>query len=390
MISTLKAGHFLAMALGAALLISGPAAARPPEAEIVIDAGTGEVLHSENADVRTQPASLTKMMTLYLTFEALDRGDLRIDQFLTVSVHASNQSPSKLGLKPGGRIMVEDAIMGLVTRSANDVAVVLAEALAGSESSFAERMTQKARELGMSSTTFRNASGLPNSGQITTARDMATLSQALIKNHPRRYQYFGRAQFVYDGQQIRSHNRLMSRYEGMDGIKTGFVNASGFNLAASARRDGRRLIGVVLGGSSARSRDDRMAALLDDAFGVERLVRSTTRVAALPEPAAPPRLAQGDTVASRVLPAPVSKKARKTAATWTIQVGAFGSNKQAQVNLATVRRNLTATLLGGAKPAVVKSNGKYLARYTGLDQDDAAAACKALERKGQDCMVLKN
>jgi D-alanyl-D-alanine carboxypeptidase len=343
------------------------------------------------------------MMTLYLTFEALDRGELRIDQFLPVSLKASNQSPSKLGLKPGGRIMVEDAIMGLVTRSANDVAVVLAEAIGGSETDFAERMTQKARQLGMGSTTFRNASGLPNAGQLTTARDMATLSLALIKNHPRRYQYFSRAQFEYEGQQIRSHNRLMSRYEGMDGIKTGFVNASGFNLAASARRDGRRVVAVVLGGSSARSRDDRMADLLDDAFGGRQSEPEPAAIAAVASraPAAGPRqeisrvpapparlVAQGD-AAVRGTAAPARQpKARQ--GSYAVQIGAYGSAKQAQAGLGTAQKHLSAGLLRAASPAVVKTRGKFMARLTGFDQGDAAAACKALERRGQDCLVMKS
>lgn len=398
-----KAGFLLVALLGATLSLAETAAARPPSAEIVVDAASGEVLHEDDADVRTQPASLTKIMTLYLAFEALDRGDLRIDQFLPVSLRASNQSPSKLGLKPGGRIMVEDAILGLVTRSANDASVVLAEALADTEEAFAERMTQKARQLGMSSTTFRNASGLPNSGQTTTARDMATLSLALIRNHPRRYQYFSRAQFVYEGQQIRSHNRLMSRYDGMDGIKTGFVNASGFNLAASARRDGRRVVAVVLGGSTARSRDDRMAALLDQAFGV-RSAPARPAVAAAPDraPSARPQLetaripspparpvAQGDATPARVAPAPNRPAGKRAKGDWVIQVGAYGTAKQAQAGLGTAQKNLSATLIGAASPAVVKARGKFLARFAGFEQDDAAAACKALERRGQDCLVLK-
>src|SRR4051794_4746880 len=254
-----------------ALLSAYPAAARDGESgrayeAIVLDAQTGQVLRELNADTTTQPASLTKMMTLYLTFEALNQGRLRLDQYVRVSADAASRAPSKLALVPGEAVTVHDLILGVVTKSANDAAVVLAEALGGSESAFAQQMTWKARQLGMSYTVYRNASGLPDPEQRTTARDIARLALALYHQFPREYRYFSTREFVFRGQQMRNHNHLMEWYPGLDGIKTGYVNASGFNLAASAVRDGRRLVGVIMGGQSAGWRDRQMAGLLDQGF----------------------------------------------------------------------------------------------------------------------------
>ncbi len=281
----------LASAVFAAILMSAaPAEAR--YTSIVIDADSNAVLQADNPDARNYPASLTKMMTLYLTFEALDRRRLTLDQDITVSQHAANQAPSKLGLSPGETIKVEDAILAVVTKSANDIAVTLAEALGGSEAAFAVLMTQKAHALGMSRTNFHNASGLPDELQRSTPRDMATLGLALVKDWPQYYRYFSRTSFNYNGNSIANHNHLMSRYQGMDGIKTGFINKSGFNLVASAVRNGHRLVGVVFGGASARTRDNYMASLLDAAFrriadGKEPPVSTRT--------AAPEAMADADT-----------------------------------------------------------------------------------------------
>ncbi len=231
-------------------------------AAIVVDGNTGKVLYEENADSLRHPASLTKIMTLYMLFEQLQAGRLKLDSDLPVSAHAASQSPTKLNLRPGSTIEVEDAIKAVVTRSANDAAVVIGEAIGGTESNFAEMMTRKARALGMSNTTFRNASGLPNPGQVTTARDLSILGRAIQDRFPREYRYFSTRAFVYRGETIGNHNRLMLRMEGVDGIKTGYTNASGFNLVTSLHRDDRFLVGVVLGGSSASSRDQRMASIL--------------------------------------------------------------------------------------------------------------------------------
>ncbi len=233
-------------------------------ADIVIDANTGKVLHEENADALRHPASVTKVMTLYLLFEQLDTKKLRLDSELPVSAYAASQQPSKLGVKAGTTIKVEDAIKALVTRSANDCAVVIAEAISGDSSSFAALMTRKARALGMSRTTFRNPNGLPNPEQVTTARDLATLGRAIQERFPRYYGYFATRSFYYKGVAIRNHNRLMDRVEGMDGIKTGYTSASGFNLLTNVERDGRHVVAVVLGGTSAGARDARMAGLISD------------------------------------------------------------------------------------------------------------------------------
>ncbi|MGD9616269.1 MAG: serine hydrolase [Alphaproteobacteria bacterium] len=257
-------------------LVGGPAAEARPRGDasgwspvfawILLDAETGQVISEQNADVLTYPASLTKMMTLYLTFEALNQGRVRLDQLFRVSAEAARRPPSKLGLTPGDAVPLRDLILALITRSANDAAAVIAENLAGSEANFARYMTWKARQLGMQHSWFQNASGLPNPSQRTTARDVAQLSLALLHDFPREYRYFSTQEFYFRGDEINTHNHLLEWYAGADGIKTGFINASGFNIATSAVRNGRRLIGVIMGGRSARSRDLQMASLLDQGF----------------------------------------------------------------------------------------------------------------------------
>ncbi|MBV9861393.1 MAG: D-alanyl-D-alanine carboxypeptidase [Alphaproteobacteria bacterium] len=276
---------------------------------ILLDAETGQVLGESNADAITYPASLTKMMTLYLTFEALNAGRLRLDQTLWVSAEAASRRPSKLGLTPGDWVAVHDLILGLVTKSANDAASVLAEGLAGSEAAFAARMTAKARQLGMANTTYHNASGLPDPEQRTTARDIARLALALYRDFPREYRYFSTREFEFRGATITSHNHLLEFYDGADGIKTGFINASGFNLAASAVRNGHRLIGVIMGGRSAHSRDEEMADLLDRGFAA---VAGTTLVARREPPPAPAPVAlpaAAPTVIAAAAVAPVAATA---------------------------------------------------------------------------------
>jgi D-alanyl-D-alanine carboxypeptidase len=236
----------------------------PPYASIVVDANTGRVLQETNPDALRHPASLTKIMTLYLLFERLDAGKIKLGTQLSVSSHAASQAPSKLGLKPGTSISAEDAIRALVTKSANDAAAVIAEALAGDEDDFAELMTSKARALGMSRTVYRNASGLPDSEQVTTARDQAILGRAIQDRFPRYYTYFATPSFAFRGATIRNHNRLLGRIEGVDGIKTGYTHASGFNLVTSMRRNGRHIVAVVLGGRSAGARDARMRDLVTE------------------------------------------------------------------------------------------------------------------------------
>ena len=254
----------------------------PPYAGIVIDANSGKVLYSDRADAKRHPASLTKIMTLYLLFERLVAGKLKLDSRLKVSKHASRQSPTKLGLKPGQTIKVEDAILGLVTRSANDAAVVIAEAIAGDEDDFARLMTRKARALGMKHTVYKNASGLPNKKQITTARDQARLGRAIQDRFPKYYRYFSRRSFTFRGKRIGNHNKLLGSVRGVDGIKTGFIRASGFNLVASMKRDGRFLVAAVFGGKSGSRRNRHMRNLLEKYVKKASTKRTTPLIAEVP------------------------------------------------------------------------------------------------------------
>ncbi|MCW4153024.1 SPOR domain-containing protein [Halomonas sp. 18H] len=250
----------------ATLLTSTAQAQNPRYAGIVVDTETSEILYAENADAPRYPASLTKMMTLYMLFESLERGSMKLNQPLPVSSTASKMPATKLWLKPGSSLPVETAIKALVVRSANDVAVVVAEALGGSEDHFARMMTSRAHEMGMQDTIFRNASGLPDDRQVTTARDMAMLARRLMLDFPEYYHYFSKSRFSWRGKTVTGHNNLLDTYPGADGLKTGFIRASGFNVATSAKRHGRRMLAVVMGGYSSSSRDEHMADLLDRGF----------------------------------------------------------------------------------------------------------------------------
>ena len=267
----------VALSTGAvATLIATPAAAQrpiddnPKYAAIVIQADTGEVLYAKRADDLRYPASITKIMTLYLTFDAIQSGRLKLTDQIVVSPHAAAQQPSKLGVRAGGTVSVEDAIRAICVQSANDMAVAMAEHLGGTESRFAALMTLKARELGMTQTRYVNANGLPDSRQLTTARDIAILSRAMMRDYPQYYPYFSTKYLVYDGKQMHNHNGLLFNMPGVDGIKTGYTNASGFNLAASAVRDNKRLIVVVLGGPTSKLRNTNVEDLLDTGFDVLR------------------------------------------------------------------------------------------------------------------------
>ena len=398
-------------------------------ADIVMDAETGRILHATNQDSLRHPASLTKMMTLYLTFQALESGRLNLNQSLAISTNAAEQSPSKLGLRPGQRIRTEDAILGLVTESANDAAVVLGESLGGSEEGFGQLMTKEAHALGMSHTQFDNPSGLPDPDQVTTARDMAVLGHALIYHYPQFYPYFSHDSFTYAGIYHHNHNHLMDRYDGMDGIKTGYIRASGFNLVASAKRGSTRLIGVVFGGRSATARDNHMAQLLDQAFvdaqkeknsvhiasGSAPLAQGDgseddadespsyvtlpakvaaifpTKEAALPTPPprpiqtlAPPAAVSVPTQASVIVPQP-------PATSWGIQIGAYGDPEIGRAALTNLSEGLPQ-LLGTANPVVQKitsgSVTMYRARLMGLDQRQAQAACTYLIQHAQSCLTV--
>jgi D-alanyl-D-alanine carboxypeptidase len=385
---------------------------------IVIDVETGRVLSEMNADAITYPASLTKMMTLYLTFEALNAGRLRLDQYLPVSSEAASKSPTKLHLVPGDSVQVHDLILGIVTKSANDAAAVLAEGLAGSEPAFADRMTAKARQLGMTSTVYRNASGLPDPEQRTTARDVAQLALALYHDFPREYRYFATREFFFRGRVILTHNHLLDWYEGADGIKTGYIGASGFNLAASAVRNGHRLIGVVMGGASAGSRDREMAALLDQGFS--EVGAGATLVAGRREvpPSAAPVVAETDQpepvrprekigqlakaarkIAAHLSPvakaeaAPIAHQLRTPAETdrWSIQLGAFRDGtaaEQAARSAATVPGARGKPVVQIVQPSKGGKEHVYRARLLNFSPQEAQGACAALHKKKIECSVV--
>lgn len=326
----------------------------PAFSSIIVDANSGATLQANSADSLRHPASLTKIMTLYLLFEKLESGRLKLDSSLNVSEHASEQSPTKLGLRPGQSIRVEDAIKGIVTRSANDAAVVVAEAIGGSEDEFAKLMTRKARALGMSKTTYVNASGLPDDDQITTARDQSTLGRAIQDRFPKYYRYFSTEAFNWRGTSIRNHNKLLGRVDGVDGIKTGYTRASGFNLVTSMHRGNRFLVGVVMGGRSGGSRDAIMRNLL-----AEHLDEGSTKrtVAAITERnAGDIRLASADADDADVVqarapvapPAPVPAPAARSAPS-TVQV-------QGAIQTASAAPGKPMPLMAEAQPQAAQNS----------------------------------
>lgn len=396
----------LLMVLAVIGIASVPTTAHAKYSALIMEESTGKILHATNIDTLRHPASLTKIMTLYLTFDALRSGRLTMDQPLTVSRHASRMPSSKLGLGRGETIKVRDAIMALITKSANDVAVVVAEGIAGSESKFAELMTAKARAIGMSRTTFRNASGLYHKTQKSTARDMATLARRIQSDFPEYYGLFNTESFTYRGQTHKNHNNLLGRYTGTDGIKTGYIGAAGFNLVASVTRHGVRLIGVVFGGRTSKSRDRQMMALLDDAFlGYEAVAIRAPRKPGMP--------ALGETQIAAVEPknpflqrvntalsitaqaaepprAPAQTASDEPLGEWSIQVGAFRSKSRAHGAAESAQTKL-GTLVEPSMLAVVPTQGSkplYRARIAGLQQQTAYAACNSMKQRRLDCLVL--
>ena len=368
-------GDGLARALKAAIaglclaLIAGVFPATPAAASrsaIVIDGDTGAVLYQKRADVRRHPASLAKLMTLYLLFEALDEGRITLATKFRVSARAAGQPPSTLGLKTGATIGVNDAILALAAKSANDVATVVGEALGGEEWRFAQTMTRKARKLGMSKTSFRNASGLYNRRQLTSARDMALLARAIIRDFPHYYHYFATPSFRYRGKTYQSHNRLLSQ-PGVDGLKTGYIRASGFNVVTSAKRGGRRVIAVVLGSGSSTRRDREATALLDRGFSQARESR-----------VAPP-------------PPPPEKPIAVTGARWAIQVGAYAHADGAYGAIERSRPHIPG-IVSGADIVVVPLEqgdaGLFRARFVGVIESEARRACRILIRRKLVCEVV--
>jgi len=348
-------------------------------ASLIMDADTGRVLHSVNADTRNYPASLTKMMTLYLVFGALETKKWTWETRLKVSRRAASQPPSKLGLRPGKTISVRQAVMALVTKSANDVAVTIAENMSKTERRFALKMTAAARKIGMSRTTFRNASGLPNRGQLSTARDMSKLARALIRDYPIYYQVFSVRQFVYGKRVMKNHNTLLTSYEGTDGIKTGYIRAAGYNLVASVKRGDQRLIGVVFGGDSSKQRNLHMTNLLNKAFLKLDQENGSQTVVANASPI------QKDVI-SKSKNWPRNRR-------WGIQVGAF-SSYQFAYDAAKNAKSLLSQTLANAKVRIVnlrKRSGKLLfrARINGVSKRQAYSSCRYLKRRKTNCMELR-
>lgn len=372
-------------ALALLFAVITPNVAQAKYAAFVMDAKTGQVYYARNADTKRFPASLTKMMTLYMAFEALDSGKLQMDQPLPVSRRAAGQAPSKLGLKAGQTITMERAIYALSVKSANDVATVMGEAIGGTEANFARLMTKRARALGMKNTTFMNASGLPNSRQKSTARDMATLGKALLENFPNRYSYFSKLTFKHGNRTYRNHNKLLRTYEGMDGIKTGYIRASGFNLVASAERDGVRLIGVVFGGKTGQSRDAHMASLLNRSWAQ---AQSSSTVAALPTP----KPTQPGDAPELTIPSPQLALTEPNAdIRWGVQIGAFRGHSRARsaAGFTAKRiRDLPATAAIEVTPLHGERETLYRARIVGMERTAASGICRELRRSGSPCVMV--
>lgn len=386
--------------------------ARAESAALVLDGDSGAILYSYRVDALHHPASLTKMMTVYMAFEALRDGRLKPGQRLRVSRTATRQRPSRLGLRRGSTIRIEDAILALLTKSANDVSVVVAEAIAGTETAFAKRMTARARALGMWQTEFRNASGLHHPEQVTSARDMATLSMALIHDFPDRYNVFATKRFTWRGRRYKNHNSLLSSYAGADGMKTGYIRQSGFNLVASARRGEQRITGIVLGGHDTQVRDWAMETLLD--YGFRRLAGSDARTgypslpyrdgpsgddaldivlndAGAPSPSG--RVERTRRGVHSVAKATPSNGGRSSAgdAKWSIQVGAYREVPGAEDAAARAVDSIPA-LLAKAVVAVIpvtKSGQRlYRARLTGLSERRARDSCRRLAEHRIPCLAV--
>jgi len=420
----------------AMIVVASPSMAQSKKAAIVIDASTGKTLYSASADSPRYPASLTKMMTLYMTFEALQAGRISTNTKVVFSKHAAARPPTKLGVKAGGSVTVEQAILGLVTKSANDAAAAIGELLGGSEENFARMMTVKARKLGMSSTTFRNASGLPDPAQKTTARDMAILGMSLREHFPKYYSYFSTRSFAFGRTRMSNHNKLLGRVKGVDGIKTGYTRASGFNLVSSVKSGDRKIVAVVMGGASGRSRDAEMERLIAtympkarSSGGGNPLIAARTieahppivaSIAELPKAslapvpkARPEPVARVEEVAyarpvqrpsapiADVTGQPESVDVVETASIsrsaprdgWVIQIGSVGSEAEARA-LIDKTTDKAAQLLASAEPYTErfeKGGTTYIrARFAGFtNQAMATKTCAALKKRSIACYATQ-
>ena len=392
------------------LMLSYPAmSAESPRryASIVVDADTLEIIHARQIDEMRYPASLTKVMTLYLTFDALNTGTLKLNEPIRVSANAARTPPSKLGLRAGQTITVENLIQALAVKSANDAAVVIAERLAGSEAAFTQHMTAKARSLGMMQTTFKTANGLPHPEQKTSARDMAKLASNILNNHRRYYHYFGQERFRYGGRTYKNTNKLLHWMEGVDGFKTGFTNDSGYNLIVSAQREGRRLIAVVLGGASGASRNSHMQDLIERGFDVIGVapVKSLPPVKITREPLPKPKepqIARTSKVSQAIRLRGRDSKAVtisndksillsdfKSEASWGIQVGAFLKKADADAQLSTISGlHILSKARANISPLTRNEQTLYRVRFDKMTIKDAQAACKSLANLASGCLII--
>jgi len=363
-------------------------------ASIIMNEKTGKIYHSINADTRNYPASLTKIMTIYMIFDKLQKNKISMQTKLKVSRRASLQPPSRLGLHPGQTISVKQAILSLVTKSANDVATVVAENFEKTERKFAYEMTKKAKSIGLTRTIFKNASGLPNKGQLSTARDMAKLAIIIKKKFPEYFYFFNKKSFVFKGIEYRNHNNLLGSYFGTDGIKTGYTNASGFNLVASVERNGQRIIGVVFGGRTARSRDKHMIKLLNK-FISTKIKTPLIRTAKLSEiPSKRP-----DFISYPIIQKPKNFPIYNISHTddWFIQIGAFKNKLNAHIAAKKARNaapeqlgNLPASLQKIQKQLINKKvvNSLWRVRFIELAENQARSVCAELWSSGLSCIPL--
>lgn len=363
------------------MLISGLACAST--SSIMIDADSGKVLSQYNADEQRYPASLTKLMTLYLTFEAINNGRLKMDSFLKVSRRAANMEPSKLGLRAGQTIKLRDAVNALIVKSANDCAVVLAEAIGGTESGFAQKMTAKARKLGMKSTTFKNASGLPNPGQKTTARDMSKLATAMYRDFPQYYNLFSQKTYKYKGRTLYTHNHVLQNFKGADGMKTGYTRAAGFNIVTSAKRQGNRVIAVTMGHRTYRERDAKVMSMMES--GLTKLAKneqdSTAKMYARLKPVTEQPFKKEIKTASDDLGEKI----------WGVQVGAFSNYAKARSYALKIKRSTQQFFKGkniSIEPVTTGAAVVYRSKIIGFARNDADNACRKLKSKNQSCIVV--
>jgi D-alanyl-D-alanine carboxypeptidase len=381
---------FWQVAAAVVLLVALPPVARAQigsdrYSSIVVDVASGNVLEQANPDAQRYPASLTKLMTLYMVFEALRDRRAALDDLVPVSAHAASMEPSKLGLVPGTRITVQQAILGLVTKSANDAASALAELLGGSEDRFAQMMTLRARAMGMAHTTFANASGLPDDRQVTTARDLALLARRLVTDFPSDYRYFSTPSFVFGRRVIYNHDMMLKEYPGTDGMKTGYTEAAGHNLVTSTVRGGVRLIGVVLGAGSNAARDEHMVALLNQGFG--EMGVQTAPPATLVASRGPSLIASAHAATVSETRVAAAKPAAAPSG-WGVQLGSYATERAAREVAASAHRAAEA---GDVRIEHITVRGVPLwrAQVVGLTAARAQGACSALAHSRTTCVVVR-